>query len=62
MEKLICFITFSFLTTCLLSSDCLAEEPSPGKQVEQAFESSDGASVPYLLYLPKDYDVEKNRR
>ena len=59
MKTMICYIAFSFLTTCLLSSDCLAEEPSPGKQVEQTYQTSDGASVPYLLYLPKDYEAEK---
>jgi len=33
--------------------------PSPGKQVEQTLKTSDGGSISYLLYLPKDYDEEK---
>lgn len=31
----------------------------PGAQVELALTTRDGASVPYLLYLPQDYDGEK---
>ena len=31
-----------------------AEEPAPGKQVEQELKV-DGKTIPYLLYLPKDY-------
>ncbi len=61
MKRMICCITFSILTTWKLSGFCTAETPTPGpgKQVEQTFETSDGASVAYLLYLPKDYDLEK---
>jgi predicted peptidase len=33
------------------------EEPAPGKQVEQSLATSDGGSIPYLLYLPKDYSA-----
>lgn len=36
-----------------------AEEPVPGKQVEMSFKASDGAEVPYLLYLPADFDASK---
>ena len=32
-------------------------KPAAGKQVETAFSTSDGASVPYLIYLPKNYDA-----
>jgi predicted peptidase len=32
--------------------------PSPGKQVEQTLETSDGGSISYLLYLPKGYTAE----
>lgn len=63
MTKTICCIAFTLLTTSALSGVCTAQTSSPspgalcpGKQIEQAFETSDGASVPYLLYLPKDYD------
>jgi len=33
-----------------------AAEPAPGEQVAQQFATSDGATVPYLLYLPEGYD------
>ncbi len=32
---------------------------APGKQVEMAFQTSDGATVEYLLYLPTDYDQKE---
>lgn len=32
------------------------EMPQAGKQVEAAFQTSDGASVGYLMYLPKGYN------
>ncbi len=32
------------------------QSPEPGKQVERTFTTSDGATVSYLLYLPKNYD------
>ena len=32
-----------------------APQPSPGKQVEQALTTTDGGTVPYLLYLPRRY-------
>jgi predicted peptidase len=41
------------------SSLAFAEKPAPGTQVQQSFETSDGAAVPYLLYLPKDYQAGK---
>jgi predicted peptidase len=44
------------LLTCSLST-ALAEEPGAGKQVEQELKTIDG-SVPYLLYLPKNYGAE----
>ncbi len=30
-----------------------AEDPAPGKQVEQSFQSSAGLTVPFLLFLPE---------
>lgn len=51
---LTCFIS-------LISTTSRADEtatPSPGKQVEQTLATSDGGSISYLLYLPKDYDSE----
>lgn len=36
--------------------DAINKQLAPGKQVEMAFSTSDGATVQYLLYLPADYD------
>lgn len=44
----------------LLSSFAFAEDPAPGKQVEQKLELSDDRSVDFLLYLPEDYEPTKN--
>ncbi|MCP5520847.1 MAG: prolyl oligopeptidase family serine peptidase [Verrucomicrobiales bacterium] len=30
-------------------------EPAPGQQVEQSLATSDGGSIPYLIYLPANY-------
>jgi predicted peptidase len=35
---------------------------TPGKQVEMSFQTSDGADVPYLLYLPKDYQADGEKK
>lgn len=61
MKRMICCIALTVLTISPLSGFCaeLILAPTPGKQVEQAFTASDGASVGYLLYLPKDYDPAK---
>lgn len=37
-----------------------AAEPAAGEQVEQSFKTKDAAEVPYLLYLPKDFDAAKS--
>ena len=52
----------SILTTTLalslvLASSLNAADPAPGKQVEQSLTTSDGGSIPYLLYQPKDYSA-----
>ncbi len=39
----------------LVSMCMAAEEPTPGKQVEQELKTTDGKTIPYLLYLPKGY-------
>ncbi len=39
-----------------LTASAFAEEPSAGKQVEQSFKAKDSGQVPYLLYLPKQFD------
>jgi len=35
-----------------------AEKPAPGKQVEQSLQVN-GKTIPYLLYLPKNYNDQK---
>lgn len=35
-----------------------AQAPTPGKQVEATLTVSDGGTLPYLLYLPEDYDPQ----
>ena len=37
-----------------------AEEPGPGKQIELKLKTADG-SIPYLLYLPKNYGAENGQ-
>lgn len=34
-----------------------AAEPAAGKQVERSFKAKDSGEVPYLLYLPDNYDA-----
>ncbi len=56
------------LTAVLMACFCLSnqqgycQEPTPGKQVELSFKTSDSADVPYLLYLPKDYAADKEQK
>lgn len=58
MKRFLSCVALSCFAALPWSGRCQAQSPapSPGKQVEQAFTASDGASVAYLLYLPKDYD------
>lgn len=59
MKAKIACVTLLFATTLPLSQFCDAQTtpPSPGSQTEQKLETSNGASIAYLLYLPKDYDA-----
>lgn len=59
MNRIPCCILSVLLMTSFLAVDCLAQSqnPSPGKQVEQSFKTSDGGSIDYLMYLPKDYET-----
>jgi len=61
MNRIFASVAFCCLFISLLGDPCLAQSssPTPGKQVGQSLETSDGGSIPYLLYLPKDYDAEK---
>lgn len=50
----------AFVLACLVTYPWLnAAEPQPGKQVEMSFTAKDGGVVPYLLYLPADFDASK---
>lgn len=53
----------TFLVVCIMivtgNSLGRAESPTPGRQVEQSLQISDDQAVPYLLYLPEDYDPSK---
>ena len=37
-----------------------AASPVPGQQVEQSFKAKDAGEVPYLLYLPEDFEPSKS--
>jgi predicted peptidase len=51
------------LAVPLLSCTTLhADTPAPGKQVELSHKVSDQQSVPYLLYLPKDFDAKADKK
>ena len=53
------YVALTVLLTCLLRNVGLvhAEEPQPGKQVEQTFQSASDPAMKlgYLLYLPENY-------
>lgn len=52
-------VTLAVLAVGLLSvSSPRAQELTPGRQVERALDSSDGGTMPYLLYLPEGYDPD----
>ena len=61
IKALISEMTLTWILSLALGNFCLAQtsEPSPGRQVEQTFATSDGGSISYLLYLPKNYDPAK---
>ena len=52
------------LVACVIAGRSAFAQDSgdkPGQQVEAVFESSDGAKVPYLIYLPEDYSADSDR-
>ncbi len=58
-----CFVLI-MLAACAISGRPAVAQSSagqPGQQVEAVFESSDGAKVPYLIYLPKNYSTESDQ-
>lgn len=44
-----------------LGFTAMAGNPAPGKQVEQSLATSDGGSMPYLLYQPENYSATGDR-
>ena len=61
MKTVVFCITFIGAMILALSDSCFAQrsDSGPGKQVEQSFATSDGGTISYLLYLPKNYDSAK---
>lgn len=56
IKDIICAAVFVMLSS--ISALTVAEDtvsPTPGKQVHQSFQTSDDATVQYLLYLPKEH-------
>jgi predicted peptidase len=45
----------------LSTSPTQAAEPAPGKQVEQQLNTREQGSIPYLLYLPTNYDARTQK-
>ncbi len=56
MTRMLSSIVLLIFIVCPILS---AAEPTPGKQVELSFTASDGGVVPYLLYLPTEYDASQ---
>lgn len=54
-------LALSLAVLCVqCGSTIRAASPAAGKQVEQSFQAKDGGEVPYLLYLPDDFDEQSN--
>ncbi len=52
-----------FLGVCLLQGAHAQEQlPVAGQQVEMAFQTSDDATVPYLLYLPENFQADGDQK
>ncbi len=49
------------LTTMATACALWAQSPAPGKQVEQQLTLKNGGTVPYLLYLPQDYETKTGK-
>lgn len=45
-----------------LQVDAQENSPTPGKQSAMSFKTSDSADVPYLLYLPKNYQTDGEQK
>ncbi|MGI9496044.1 MAG: prolyl oligopeptidase family serine peptidase [Mariniblastus sp.] len=58
-----CFVLIMLAACAISGRPAVAQssEGQPGQQIEAVFESSDGAKVPYLIYLPKNYSTESDQ-
>ena len=50
------------IVSCLPGLALAEDEPAAGKQVEMKFASKAAGGIPYLLYLPKEYGQESNKK
>lgn len=50
-----------FLLMAMNSARALDARPEAGKQVEASLTTSDGATIPYLIYLPSNYDAAEDK-
>lgn len=55
-ESMKALISLMGLVTATAAATAGAEEPAPGKQVEASLKLKSDREIPYLLYLPKNYD------
>lgn len=55
------FLLVIFCFTALAVTPSFADSPAPGKQVELSLKTKTG-NVPYLLYLPREYEKDDQKR
>jgi predicted peptidase len=60
LQPVALLIFSSFFLT--LQVDAQEKMPSPGEQVEMSFTTTDSAEVPYLIYLPKGYQADGDKK
>jgi len=56
------FIIFNLIAVLLSCATLRAGQPAPGLQVELTHRISDQQSVPYLFYLPENFDSTSDRK
>lgn len=60
LTSIVAIACCSILISPSLAQEAKSESSAAGKQVELSLETSDGATVDYLLYLPKNYENGKS--
>ena len=55
-------ILFSVIASLEPTMTMADNAPTPGKQVEQSFTTSEGANVPYLMYVPPNCEMEGDQK